>query len=232
MLMKWTVSALALVTFASQSVAHYTFPGFISNAAVSADWINVRMTNNHYSHGPVQDVTSVDLRCYTSENLQAATTANVTAGATVGFRVDPQVQHPGPLLVYMAKAPSTVDSWDGSGTVWFKIYEIAPSFASGAIAWPTDNLTQVTFPIPKSLPNGQYLLRVEHIALHAASSVGGAQFYIGCAQVAVTGGGSGSPSPTVAFPGAYKSDDPGILFQLYWPVPTAYVMPGPAVWTG
>ncbi|KAH7087275.1 glycoside hydrolase [Auriculariales sp. MPI-PUGE-AT-0066] len=212
--------------------AHYTFPGFINNGAVSADFVNVRMTNNHYSHGPVQDVSSIDIRCYTSENLQNATTATVTAGSTVGFRIDPGVQHPGPFMVYMAKAPSTAASFDGSGTVWFKIYQIAPTFNSGAIAWPTDGLTQITFPIPKSLPSGDYLIRGEHIALHGASSSGGAQFYLGCAQVTVTGGGSGNPSPKVAFPGAYKSTDPGILFQLYWPVPTSYTMPGPAVWSG
>lgn len=38
---------------------------------------------------------------------------------------------------------------------------------------------QVTFTIPASLPSGQYLMRVEQIALHVAST----QFYIGCAQV-------------------------------------------------
>jgi cellulase len=32
--------------------------------------------------------------------------------------------------------------------------------------------------IPKCIPNGQYLLRAEMIALHAASSVGGAQLYV------------------------------------------------------
>jgi hypothetical protein len=77
-------------------------------------------------------------------------------------------------------------------------------------------------PIPKSLPSGQYLLRIEHIGLHGAASSGGAQFYIAyvlkvytyllltlvrrsCAQVNVSGGGSGSPSPLVSFPGAYKA---------------------------
>jgi hypothetical protein len=44
--------------------------------------------------------------------------------------------------------------------------------------------------------------------LHSASAAGGAQFYISCAQINVTDGGSGSPSPLVAFPGAYKASDP------------------------
>lgn len=72
----------------------------------------------------------------------------------------------------------------------------------------------------------RYLLRAELIALHAASSYPGAQLYMECAQIAVTGGGSGTPS-TVSFPGAYAGTDPGIKFQLYWPVPTSYTIPGP-----
>ncbi|KAK3951117.1 hypothetical protein QBC32DRAFT_325581 [Pseudoneurospora amorphoporcata] len=35
----------------------------------------------------------------------------------------------------------------------------------------------------------------------------------------------------VSFPGAYKATDPGILFQLYWPIPTSYINPGPSVVT-
>ena len=38
--------------------------------------------------------------------------------------------------------------------------------------------TSFTFPLPKSLPSGQYLVRVEQIALHVASTYGGAQWYI------------------------------------------------------
>jgi hypothetical protein len=72
----------------------------------------------------------------------------------------------------------------------------------------------------------RYLLRAEIIALHAASSYPGAQLYMECAQIAVTGGGNGNPA-TVSFPGAYKGTDPGIKFQLYWPVPTSYTIPGP-----
>lgn len=49
-------------------------------------------------------------------------------------------------------------------------------------------------------------------ALHAASSYPGAQFYMECAQISITGG-SGSKSPaTVAFPGAYHGTDPGTTF--------------------
>ncbi|KZV85669.1 glycoside hydrolase [Exidia glandulosa HHB12029] len=190
------------------------------------------MTNNHYSNGPVTDVTSSDIRCYTSETNAAATTANVTAGSTVGFTAVTSITHPGPALVYMAKAPSQAAGWDGSGAVWFKIFEMPPNLSASGMTWPSSNLTQINFTIPKSLPSGQYLIRVEHIALHSAGSSGGAQFYLSCGQVNVANGGSGSPSPLVSFPGAYKPTDPGILINIYYPVPTSYTMPGPAVWHG
>lgn len=134
----------------------------------------------------------------------------------------------------MAAVPSGSDAstFDGSGAVWFKIYEQGPEFTSSALVWPTNDpdATSVSFALPSALPSGQYLVRVEHIALHVAQSVGGAQFYLSCAQVEVTNGGSGTPGPLVAFPGAYSATDPGILIDVYYPVPTNYTFPGPAVW--
>ena len=49
----------------------------------------------------------------------------------------------------------------------------------------------------------RYLVRMEAIALHVASTYGGAQFYISCGQIEVTNGGSGTPGPLVAIPGVY-----------------------------
>lgn len=74
------------------------------------------------------------------------------------------------------------------------------------------------FIIPPDTPDGDYLFRVEQIGLHVASTVNGAQFYISCGQITVTGGGTGTPGPLVAFPGAYSPDDPGILIDIYYPV--------------
>ncbi len=88
------------------------------------------------------------------------------------------------------------------------------------------------FTIPKSLPSGDYLVRAEHIGLHSAKVAGGAQFYIACGQVTVTGGGSGTPCPLVAFPGAYKATDPGIMIDIYNGKGATYTPPGPAVWKG
>ncbi len=61
--------------------------------------------------------------------------------------------------------------------------------------------------IPKCIPNGEYLLRIQSLAIHNPGST--PQFYISCAQVNVTGGGSATPGPTVKIPGAFKATDPG-----------------------
>jgi hypothetical protein len=63
-----------------------------------------------------------------------------------------------------------------------------------------------TFKIPSSIPAGQYLLRIEQIGLHVA---GAPQYYISCAQVSVTGGGSANPTK-VSIPGYVSKDDPSL----------------------
>lgn len=126
---------------------------------------------------------------------------------------------------------SSASSADGS-TPWFKVAELGPSISNGQISFPSQDRDSFTFTIPKSLPSGDYLFRAENIAIHAASSAGGAQFYISCAQITVTGGGSGTPGPTISLPGGYKATDPGILINIYYPIPTSYKYPGPAVWKG
>ena len=129
--------------------------------------------------------------------------------------------HYGPVLVYLSKV-SDSSTADGSAP-FFKIYEdtwrAASSSSTGSDDyWGTKDLNtncgKLDVPIPKDLAPGDYLLRAEAIALHTASQVGGAQFYMTCYQITVTGGGSSAPTG-VAFPGAYKATDPG---KLSWTV--------------
>jgi hypothetical protein len=189
---------------------------------------------NYQSNGPVTDVSSNAIRCYELSPGTASQTYTVNAGDTIGFTAASSISHPGPLQFYMAKVPSdkTAATFDGSGNVWFKVYSQGATFSGGQMTWASNGKQQVTFTLPKSLPTGEYLVRVEHIGLHSAGSAGGAQFYISCAQIKVNNGGSGSPGPLVSFPGAYKASDPGIQLNIYYPVPTSYTPPGPAVWQG
>jgi cellulase len=141
------------------------------------------------------------------------------------------------VLVYLSKVTDSATA-DGSAP-FFKIFQDTwakkSSGSSGSDDyWGTKDLNtncgKMDFKIPAGLAPGDYLLRAEAIALHAASSPGGAQFYMTCYQITVTGSGSSSPSGSV-FPGAYKSTDPGIQINIYQNLAT-YVAPGPDVIAG
>ncbi|KAJ7101356.1 glycosyl hydrolase family 61-domain-containing protein [Mycena belliarum] len=228
----------AVAALATQASAHYVWPQLIVGGTNTSSWQYVRQTNNWQDLNPLTDVTSTDVRCYDSAQSGTASTVTVAAGSKVGFTVSgnpANLYHAGVLNVYMAKAPSGTDvaNWDGSGTVWFKVYQISAVTDGGStITFPTTGMSEITFTIPAATPSGQYLIRTEHIAIHSASYFGGAQFYIACAQVEVTNGGSGTPGPLVAFPGAYTGNEPGILINIYYPIPATYTQPGPAVWSG
>ncbi|KAI1323419.1 glycoside hydrolase family 61 protein [Xylariaceae sp. FL0255] len=224
----------ALAVFASAVQAHYTFPALIANSETTEAWEYVRKTANWQTNDPVTNVSSPQLLCYQlAPGNEGAETMTVAAGSTVGFTAVADISHPGTLQFYMAKVPSgqTAASFDGSGAVWFKIYSQGPIISASGLTWPSEGLTQVTTTIPSCIPAGDYLIRVEHIALHVAETVGGAQFYLSCGQLTVTGGGSTMPTDLVAFPGAYSATDPGILINIYYPIPTSYTAPGPAVFT-
>ena len=102
-----------------------------------------------------------------------------------------------------------------------------PDISPAGLTWPYDGAKSVPIEIPSCLEDGQYLLRVEHIALHSAGSVGGAQLYISCAHLNVSGGTGGIKAPQMlSFPGSYSPQDPGLLINIYYPVPTSYEIPG------
>ncbi|KAF1366052.1 fungal cellulose binding domain-containing protein [Lizonia empirigonia] len=225
---------LSLLALASTSTAHYTFPELVVGGKGTGNWQYVRQTANYQSNGPVTDVTSSAIRCYQLAPGTSAKTYTINAGDTVAFSAVTSVSHPGPMQFYMAKVPSgqTAETWDGSGNAWFKIHQEEAMTTPSSISWASSGKTKVAVTLPKSLPSGEYLLRAEHIALHSAGSSGGAQFYLSCAQIKVQNGGSGSPSPLVSFPGAYKASDAGILVNIYYPIPQDYKPPGPAVWKG
>ncbi|KAF1913739.1 glycosyl hydrolase family 61-domain-containing protein [Ampelomyces quisqualis] len=219
-------SAAISVAFAAEAVnaaalqpRHYTFP-----STGSGSWTTVRTTVNQYSNAGLSDVSSEQIRCYTASGQRAPQIQKVSAGGSVTFTASPNIFHQGPIQFYMAKVPAgqTAATWDGAGQVWFKTYSEPAQLLNGGLSWASLNKGSITANIPENLPSGDYLLRIEHIALHQASNAGGAQ--------CVSGGGSGTPKPLVSFPGAYNADDPGIKINIY--STRSYQAPGPAVWTG
>ncbi|KAJ4293564.1 hypothetical protein N0V90_008847 [Kalmusia sp. IMI 367209] len=155
-------------------------------------------------------------------------TLDSTFGSDPADPIDPG--HLGPVMVYLAKVDDALTT-KVTGLKWFKIYEDGMD-ANGqwGVTRLFNNKGKVDFTLPSCISSGQYLLRAEIIALHGAANYPGAQLYMECAQLNVSGGRSANPA-TVSFPGAYKGSDAGIKFQLYWPKPTSYIVPGPRPFT-
>lgn len=134
-----------------------------------------------------------------------------------------------------ANADCTTDT--GVSNKWFKIQELGQKNAAGD--WYMLDLYNgqpYNVSIPQHLPDGQYLLRSELLALHRAQSEGGAEFYVSCTQLSISGGTTStsilSTVPTTTFPGGYKTTDPGILIDVYQTgLNYSGLFPGPAVAT-
>jgi len=218
---------LAVGALSQLAAAHYRFEQLDSNTV----WQYIR--ENTSGNSPVTDLASNDLRCNVGATGDGVETATVSAGDTVEFTLDTAVYHQGPVMWYLGMVPSgeTADTWDGSGANWFKFYEIGPDFSAGgggSATWPEAISYSAT--LPSALPDGDYLLRIEQLALHNPGAA--PQFYLSCAQLTVTGGGSGTPTPTVNIPGHIQSTDPGYTVNIYDPSFTSYTFPGPTVWDG
>ncbi|KAF8290314.1 hypothetical protein DL93DRAFT_2169891 [Clavulina sp. PMI_390] len=229
-----TAGLLALSAHGQQ-----TFPYITDDTgALSGSWQYVRMTQNHFSQAPIWNVSDPLLRCYENNTASATSTITLTAGKTYSIVADKAIDHPGTLAVYMAKvadAATVASESAGGGATWFKIMQDAPYYNASAYSYvfPSQTATNITFTIPKATPSGFYLIRPEQIALHIASTYGGAQYFMACAQVQVIGGGTGTPGPLVSIPGLYTGYEPGILINIYEvPASGVYTPPGPAVWTG
>lgn len=200
----------------------------------------VRKFSNFPAQSPLWDVKSGDMTCGRNAQVTASQTLTVAAGDVVTltymhdtFRddiIDPS--HHGPCNVYMAKQGT-----ENNGG-WFKIYEDI-RITNGQYC--TDRLIankgdlRVTIP---STISGRYVIRGEIAALHEANrpwtgnpNAGpGAQFYVHCADVQVTGGSGATASPMVRIPGHLTQNQQGVLFNIY-SGPTTYPRTGPAVAT-
>ncbi|KAJ5816556.1 hypothetical protein N7447_008789 [Penicillium robsamsonii] len=235
-------SLLAAAAIAPMVSAHYFFDTLVIDGKETSEY--VRSNTRAAKYNPTKWVNSrddmtpdvLDFRCNKGAFSFADTTgtAEVKAGSKLALKlaVGARMEHPGPALVYMSKAPSTANQYQGDGE-WFKIHQESVCDKNKDFtkdAWCTYGKDRIEFTIPAALPDGEYLIRPEHIGVHGAH-VGQAEFYNTCAQVKVIGGGNGTPGPTVNFPGAYKKDDPSFNFSIYNGYKD-YPMPGPEVWDG
>ncbi|KAK7214705.1 hypothetical protein V2G26_002708 [Clonostachys chloroleuca] len=220
------LSSLALVH------AHYSFQYTIYDGKESERFEYIREIEFPWDF-PDMDVTGPNMTCNRMSEIpftkQDTKTLDVVAGSAIELRTPSSIIHQGPLLFYMAKVPDggKVEEFDGKGNVWFKIFQDEPSIVDERIRWPNFEQKQVSVKIPECIPDGEYLLRLEHIGLHDAFHELGAQFFISCVHLNVTGGsGSFEPASLLSFPGSYDPTDPGLLIHIFYPVPTNYTAPG------
>ncbi|KAF2691877.1 lytic polysaccharide monooxygenase [Lentithecium fluviatile CBS 122367] len=197
------------------------------------------------SNTPVSSVSSNDIRCNAGGSKGVSGKCAVQAGDTVTVEMHQQPgdrnckneaiggAHYGPVIVYMSKVADASKADGSSG--WFKIYENGWAPANKGAAdndlWGVKDMNnccgKVDVKIPAQLAAGDYLLRAEVIALHTAGQSGGAQFYMSCYQLTVSGDGTLSPA-TVKLPGAYSAGDPGIKINIHSAI-SGYTIPGPKV---
>ncbi|KAG8912185.1 hypothetical protein FRC01_005249, partial [Tulasnella sp. 417] len=240
--MKLTSTIAALAGLIAIANAHATFQYFWPDASSSTTTC-VRMPSTNSPVGTVDAAMS----CNVGGDTGVAGKCTVAAGSTVSVEMHQQFgdrtctteaiggNHDGPVIIYLAKVPDSSTA-AGSTASWFKIWQnglVTADATTQTYYWATDvmndNCGKVSFTVPADLEPGDYLLRAEVIALHVAFGSGGAQHYMSCYQLTVTGSGSASPAG-VSFPGAYGLSDPGILFTLYTSF-TTYTIPGPTVYT-
>ncbi|PVH83652.1 carbohydrate-binding module family 1 protein [Cadophora sp. DSE1049] len=193
------------------------------------------------SNSPVKDITSKDMTCNVA-NVAADKTIAVAAGdkLTLEWHHDDNTagdniidsSHVGPVMVYIAPTAS-----NGAGDVWVKLAEDGYDGSKWAVQKLIANKGKHDVTLPSTLADGDYLVRGEIIALHEADKaftadpVRGAQFYMECIQITVSGGGATVLPAGVSIPGAYSYSDPGVVFNVYGPY-SSYTIPGPAVWDG
>ncbi|KAI0434262.1 glycoside hydrolase family 61 protein [Xylaria sp. FL1042] len=223
--MKNFIKAFAAAALAAQSVSgHYIFQALGKGTAKGTPYEFVRRNTNMNS--PVTDLSSNDLRCNVGGATGGSTsTLALNAGDTFTFSLDQAVYHQGPVSLYMSKAPSTAAGYDGSGD-WFKIFDWGPNFSNGQAQWTM--AATYSGVIPKCISDGEYLLRIQSLAIHNPGAT--PQWYISCGQVKISGGGNANPSPTAKIPGAFKATDPGYTANIYNNF-HSYTVPGPSVFS-
>ncbi|PGG98856.1 hypothetical protein AJ80_09452 [Polytolypa hystricis UAMH7299] len=227
------VKASTLLYLAGSAAAHCTLQYSIVNGQETTSNIR-RVPNNN----PIQNVQSSTLACNVNGENPAGSIQQVQAGGSITLEWHHEgrntqaidASHKGPILTYLAKVGSATSERNPANLDWFKIAHTGLEGENWAVDTLRANNGKWTVQIPSSIANGEYLIRQEIIALHSAYAPGGAQFYVGCAQISVTGGGSASP-PTVKIPGVYDANHPGITISIYNskgdPYPESYEIPGP-----
>ncbi|KAF9871230.1 glycosyl hydrolase family 61 [Colletotrichum karsti] len=216
----------AFITLAAGANAHAIFQRMAVNGVDQGQLKGIRAPEDS---GPITNVNDKDFACNKDLSYLDKTVITVPAGAKVGAlfghviggAMEPGDQdqpiaedHKGPIMVYLAKVDDAANA-SPEGLSWFKISE--KGLQNGR--WAVDDMRADdgwhNFTMPACVASGEYLMRVELLALQESQLKNGAQFYMECAQIQVTGSGTSTGTDFAKFPGTYKSNDPGIFLDVY-----------------
>jgi len=246
--MNCLLRAFVLSVLVGLVYSHGYFSSLIINGQALSEGDCVKPhPSNKYDY-PISDKTntaglqSINMTCgWAGKSLKANRKCPIAAGSTVGLQFHYEMglgssdtyyiapDHKGPCLVYLAKTDDVLPS----GPVWFKIFEDGydTSSKSFCVTRMRANGGKFFFTIPSDLAPGNYVMRSELIALHEGFQLGGAQPYVHCEEITITGSGTAQPSGTylAQFPGYYKANDAGIYFDIYDDF-TTYPIPGPKLY--
>ena len=177
--MKYSIAFGALAQVAS---AHYFFDTTIVNGVTSRSNEYIRASTRAVAYNPIKFSSNppADIRdnsmfdkgdgiCNQGAFTNAGKTKvlEIAAGEELSVKlgVGAKMEHPGPGLAYMSRAPDDdVVSYDGTGD-WFKIYQEG-TCGSGDFtkdAWCTWGKDTLSAKIPAGTPSGEYLVRFEHM---------------------------------------------------------------------
>jgi lytic cellulose monooxygenase (C1-hydroxylating) len=160
--------------------------------------------------------------------------APIKTGAKLEFQWTPwPTSHHGPVLDCMANCNGPCETVDKTTLKWFKTGQKGLLGGGNPGTWATGTLianNSWAVTIPPTLKPGNYVIRHEIIALHAAGAPVGAQAYPFCFNLAITGTGTAAPSG-ISAETFYTPSDPGIFVNIYQTLST-YIIPGPTVWSG
>ena len=115
--------------------------------------------------------------------------------------------HLGPIQEYMADCGASCDTVDPASLRWTKIASASWKSGNNPGDWATNDLIKNKFSWNVKIPNvapGNYVIRHEILALHAAGSLNGAQAYPQCINFKVSGSGTRKLSGGVAGTSLYK----------------------------
>ncbi|KAI1341866.1 glycosyl hydrolase family 61-domain-containing protein [Xylariaceae sp. FL0016] len=176
---------------------------------------------------------TADMICHLgAKNAGAA--APIRGGDVIEVQWTPwPASHKGPVLDYLANCNGPCETVDKAKLKFFKIGE-AGWLDKASDLWAANMLTNNNnswlVRIPEDIAPGNYVLRHEIIALHAAGNSNGAQAYPFCYNLAIDSKGTAIPEGIEATK-LYQANDPGIKFDLF-SHPTTYVIPGPELYSG